>query len=128
MDRRDPSVFDYVLTLLNYVGVATPNFMLALVLLWVAFAYFGLSVAGLFSPGFVGAPWSRRVVDLLKHVWLPAVVLGVAGTARLTRVMRANLLDELIVELTPSAAVFGRPRHPLHGGADAGVAGVPDHP
>lgn len=55
---------------------------------------------------------SARVVDLLKHVWLPAVVLGVAGTARLTRVMRANLLDELIVELAPNAAVFGRPRHP----------------
>ena len=90
------SVFDYVLTLLNYVGVATPNFLLALVLMWVAFAYFGLSATGLFSPDFVDAPWSAaRVVDLLKHVWLPAVVLGVAGTARLTRVMRANLLDEL---------------------------------
>ena len=54
------SVFDYVLTLLNYVGVATPNCMLALVLMRVAFAYFGLSVAGLFSPDFVDAPWSRR--------------------------------------------------------------------
>jgi peptide/nickel transport system permease protein len=90
------SVLDYLLTILNYVGVATPNFMLALVLMWVAFAYFGLSVTGLFSPEYVEAPWSgARVVDLLKHVWLPAVVLGVAGTARLTRVMRANLLDEL---------------------------------
>jgi peptide/nickel transport system permease protein len=90
------SVFDYLLTLLNYVGVATPNFMLALVLMWVAFAHFGLSVTGLFSPDFVDAPWSAaRGVDLLKHVWLPAVVLGVAGTARLTRIMRANLLDEL---------------------------------
>jgi peptide/nickel transport system permease protein len=90
------SVVDYLLTVLNYVGVATPNFMLALVLMWGAFAYFGLSVTGLFSPDFVEAPWSwARVLDLLKHVWLPAVVLGVAGTARLTRVMRANLLDEL---------------------------------
>jgi peptide/nickel transport system permease protein len=90
------SVLDYLLTVLNYIGIATPNFMLALVLMWVAFAYFGLSVTGLFSPDYVEAPWSRaRVVDLLKHVWLPAVVLGVAGTARLTRVMRANLLDEL---------------------------------
>jgi len=90
------SVPDYLLTVLNYIGVATPNFMLALVLMWVAFAYFGLSVTGLFSPDYVEAPWSRaRVVDLLTHVWLPAVVLGVAGTARLTRVMRANLLDEL---------------------------------
>jgi peptide/nickel transport system permease protein len=90
------SVVDYLLTVLNYVGVATPNFMLALVLMWGAFAYFDLSVTGLFSPDFVEAPWSwARVLDLLKHVWLPAVVLGVAGTARLTRVMRANLLDEL---------------------------------
>jgi peptide/nickel transport system permease protein len=93
---RPRSVLDYLLTVLNYIGVATPNFMLALVLMWVAFAYFGLSVTGLFSPDYVEAPWSRaRVVDLLKHVWLPAVVLGVAGTARLTRVLRANLLDEL---------------------------------
>lgn len=90
------SAVDYVLTVINYVGVATPNFMLALVLMWGAFAYFGISVTGLFSPDFVDAPWSAaRVLDLLKHVWLPAVVLGVAGTARLTRVMRANLLDEL---------------------------------
>jgi peptide/nickel transport system permease protein len=90
------SSVDYVMTVINYVGVATPNFMLALVLMWGAFAYFGISVTGLFSPDFVDAPWSgARVLDLLKHVWLPAVVLGVAGTARLTRVMRANLLDEL---------------------------------
>ena len=90
------SVLDYVFTVLNYVGVATPNFMLALVLMWMAFAYFGIGVTGLFSPEFVEAPWSvARVLDLLAHVWLPAVVLGVAGTARLTRVMRANLLDEL---------------------------------
>jgi peptide/nickel transport system permease protein len=90
------SALDYLFTVVNYVGVATPNFMLALVLMWAAFAYFGMSVTGLFSPEFVEAPWSgRRVLDLLAHVWLPAVVLGVAGTARLTRVMRANLLDEL---------------------------------
>jgi len=90
------SVVDYLLTVVNYVGVATPNFMLALVLMWGAFAYFGMSVTGLFSPEFVDAPWSvARVLDLLSHIWLPAVVLGVAGTARLTRVMRANLLDEL---------------------------------
>ena len=90
------SVLDYAFTVLNYVGVATPNFMLALVLMWMAFAWFGIGVTGLFSPEFVEAPWSvARALDLLAHVWLPAVVLGVAGTARLTRVMRANLLDEL---------------------------------
>ncbi len=90
------SVIDHIFTVINYVGVATPNFMLALILMWVAFAYFGISVTGLFSPDYVDAPWSvARVVDLLQHIWLPAVVLGIAGTARLTRIMRANLLDEL---------------------------------
>jgi peptide/nickel transport system permease protein len=90
------SVIDHVLTVINYIGVATPNFMLALILMWVAFSYFGISVTGLFSPEYVDAPWSfARLLDLLAHIWLPAIVLGIAGTARLTRIMRANLLDEL---------------------------------
>ena len=90
------SLIDHVLTVINYVGVATPNFMLALVLMWVAFAWFDISVTGLFSPDFVDPPWSvARVLDLLAHIWLPAIVLAIAGTARLTRIMRANLLDEL---------------------------------
>ena len=90
------TVLDHVLTVINYVGIATPNFMLALILMWLAFAYFGISVTGLFSPEFADAPWSvARFVDLLEHIWLPAMVLGIAGTARLTRIMRANLLDEL---------------------------------
>ncbi len=88
--------FDYLFALLNYIGVATPNFMLALVLMWFAFSNFGLMITGLFSPEYQQAPWSvGRFVDLLKHIWLPAIVLGIAGTARLTRIMRANLLDEL---------------------------------
>ena len=90
------SVVDHVLTVINYVGVATPNFMLALILMWIAFAYFDISITGLYSPEFVDAPWSvARVLDLLGHIWLPALVLGIAGTARLSRIMRANLLDEL---------------------------------
>ncbi len=90
------SVLDYMLTVVNYIGVAVPNFMLALVLMWWAFAQFGLSITGLFSPEFEQAPWTAaRWLDLLKHIWLPTIVLGIAGTARLTRVMRANLLDEL---------------------------------
>ena len=90
------SIGDHILTIVNYVGVATPNFMLALVLMWVAFAYFDISVTGLFSPDYVDKPWSfGRFFDLLEHIWLPALVLGIAGTARLSRIMRANLLDEL---------------------------------
>jgi peptide/nickel transport system permease protein len=90
------SLLDHVITVFNYIGVATPNFMLALILMWIAFAYFGISITGLFSPEYSDAPWSvGRVVDLLEHIWLPALILGIAGTARLTRIMRANLLDEL---------------------------------
>lgn len=90
------SWLDYLLTVFNYAGVATPNFLLALVLMWLAFSYFDISVTGLFSAEMAGQDWSwAKFVDLLKHVWLPALVLAIAGTARLTRVMRANLLDEL---------------------------------
>ena len=90
------SFFDYFFTVFNYIGVATPSFMTALVVMWLAFSYFGVSVTGLFSPEYVDAPWSvGRVVDLLKHIWVPMVILGFDGTARLTRIMRANLLDEL---------------------------------
>ncbi len=90
------SFFDYFFTVFNYIGVATPTFMTALILMWVAFKYFGASVTGLFSPEYIDASWSwGRVVDLLKHLWLPALILALDGTARLARVMRANLLDEL---------------------------------
>ncbi len=93
---RQYSFLDYFFTVFNYIGVATPTFMTALVLMWLAFKYFGVSITGLFSAEYVDAPWSwGRVVDLLKHLWLPAVILGMDGTARLARVMRANLLDEL---------------------------------
>jgi peptide/nickel transport system permease protein len=90
------SMADHLLTVVNYTGVATPNFMLALVLMWIAFGYFGISITGLFSPEYADAPWSMaKFVNLLEHIWLPALVIGIAGTARLTRIMRANLLDEL---------------------------------
>jgi peptide/nickel transport system permease protein len=101
---------DYAFALLNYVGVATPNFMLALILMWIAFSNFGLMITGLFSPEYQQAPWSLgRAVDLLKHIWLPAIVLGIAGTARLTRIMRANLLDELNKPYVIMARAKGMP-------------------
>ncbi|MCB0197732.1 MAG: ABC transporter permease, partial [Anaerolineae bacterium] len=90
------SALDYFFTIFNYFGIATPTFMTALVIMWLAFKYFGVSVTGLFSPEYIDAPWSwARFVDLLKHIWFPMVILGLDGTARLARVMRANLLDEL---------------------------------
>jgi peptide/nickel transport system permease protein len=70
--------------------------MTALVLMWIAFSQFGVSVTGLFSPEYIDAPWTMgRVRDLLSHMWLPMIILGLDGTARLARIMRANLLDEL---------------------------------
>jgi peptide/nickel transport system permease protein len=93
---RQYSIEDYTFTFIGFLGLATPDFLLALILLYVSFAYFDVSVGGLFSPEYTSAPWSvGRVWDLLLHLWIPAVVLGTSGTAGLMRIMRANLLDEL---------------------------------
>ncbi|MDR0451403.1 MAG: ABC transporter permease [Treponema sp.] len=90
------SLGDYVFTFLGFIGLAIPNFLFALTLMYIAFSKFGLSVGGLFSPRFQEAPWSlAKLVDLLQHIWIPMVVLGLAGTANLIRTMRANLMDEL---------------------------------
>ena len=90
------SFIDYFFTFLSYLGVGTPNFLLALVLMWTAFAVFGFSITGLYSDAYKDAPWTlAKVWDLLKHIWVPMVILGTDGTARLTRILRANLLDEL---------------------------------
>jgi peptide/nickel transport system permease protein len=90
------SLGDYVFTFLGFIGLAIPNFLFALTLMYIAFSKFGLSVGGLFSPRFQEAPWSlAKAVDLLQHIWIPMVVLGLAGTANLIRTMRANLMDEL---------------------------------
>lgn len=93
---RKYSLGDYVATFIGFIGLAIPNFLLALVLLYVSFRYLGQSVGGLFSPEYVNAPWSvDRVLDLLSHLWIPTIVLGTAGTAEVIRKVRANLLDEL---------------------------------
>ena len=93
---RQHSVGDYAFTLVGFAGLAVPDFLLGLVLMYVAFAYFDQSVGGLFSADYANAPWSAaRVRDLLAHLWVPAIVLGTSGTASLIRIMRNNLLDEL---------------------------------
>ena len=90
------SLGDYVATFVGFIGLAVPNFLLALVFMYIAYRYFGQSVGGLFSPAYIDAPWSwSKLVDLLKHLWIPMVVLGTAGTAWQIRTVRANLLDEL---------------------------------
>lgn len=94
---RQYSIGDYIATFVAFAGVAIPNFMLALVILYVGFKYFGLqNIGGLFSDQYLQAPWSlARVWDMIKHLPLPAVILGLGGMAELIRIMRANLLDEL---------------------------------
>ncbi len=94
---RQHSVGDYTFTFVGFLGLAVPDFLLALWLLWITFVYFpDHSIGGLFSPEYIEASWSfSRVVDLLSHLWIAVIVVGTAGTAGLIKVMRANLLDEL---------------------------------
>lgn len=90
------SLSDYAATFIGLIGLAIPNFLLALGLMYLASRYLGLNAGGLFSSEFQQAPWSwARVEDLLGHLWIPVLVLGLGGAATLIRVMRANLLDEL---------------------------------
>lgn len=108
------SFIDYLFTFFSYLGVGTPNFLLALVIMWMVFAYFGMSITGLFSPDYVEAPWSvGKVVDMLKHIWVPMLILGTDGTARLTRIMRANLLDEINKPYVETARAKGLPEWKL---------------
>ena len=93
---RQYSAADYVFTVIGFLGVATPNFLFALVMLWLLFLWTGNVAVGLYSPEFQNAPFSiAKVLDLLGHIWIPALVVATAGTAELIRTMRANLLDEL---------------------------------
>ncbi|MDA0789249.1 MAG: ABC transporter permease [Proteobacteria bacterium] len=93
---RQYSIGDYVLTSLALIGLATPSFLLALILMYIGYEWFGISIGGLFSPEFQEAPWSfARFTDMLSHLWIPMVVVGMGGAAVTMRILRANLLDEL---------------------------------
>jgi peptide/nickel transport system permease protein len=90
------TVADYIITAIGFIGLATPNFLLAIALMYVGVTYFGSDVSGLFSPEYVNAPWSlARVQDLVSHLWIPVIILGTSSTASIVRILRANLLDEL---------------------------------
>jgi peptide/nickel transport system permease protein len=109
---RQYSLGDYVATFIGFFGLAVPSFMLALVLMYFGFTLFGWNIGGLFSDEFVEAPWSwARAWDLAKHLPLPAVILGFAGTAQLIRIMRANLLDELQRPYVVTARARGLPEY-----------------
>ncbi|WP_293860870.1 ABC transporter permease [uncultured Alsobacter sp.] len=106
------SIGDHVFTLIGFLGLAIPNFILALVLMYVAFAWLGQSVGGLYSPEFADAPWSwDKFVDLLAHLWIPIIIIGSSGTAALIRILRANLTDELNKPYVLTARAKGLPEH-----------------
>jgi peptide/nickel transport system permease protein len=109
---RQNSILDYVFTLLGFIGLAIPNFLLALLVLYFGFKYFNSNVGGLFSAAYADAPWSwAKFQDMLGHLPIPAVVLGLAATAGQIRIMRANLLDEKRKPYVVTARAKGLPEY-----------------
>ena len=107
---RRHSIGDHVFTLFGFLGLAIPNFIMALTLMYFSYRYFGQSVGGLFSPEYAEAPWSwAKFVDLLGHLWIPIIVIGTNGTAALIRILRANLTDELNKPYVITARAKGLP-------------------
>jgi peptide/nickel transport system permease protein len=107
---RKYSVGDYIATIFAFIGLAIPNFLLALILMYVCLRFFGISIDGLFSSEYVDAPWSwAKLLDLGQHLIIPVIVLASSGTAALVRIMRANLLDELYKPYVITARAKGLP-------------------
>ena len=105
---RKYSIGDYIATFFSFLGLAVPSFLLALVLMYVAAVRFGQDVGGLFSEQYQTAPWSlAKTWDLIKHLWIPVIILAISGTASLIRVMRANMLDELSKPYVTTARAKG---------------------
>ena len=108
---RQYSIGDYLATFVGYIGLATPNFLLALVLLFYMNHWFGISIGGLFDPEYANEPWSlAKVGSLLQHLIVPTIVIGLSGTAAMIRRMRANLLDELSKQYYVTAKAKGMPQ------------------
>ena len=111
---KQHSAGDYIFTFIGFIGVSIPEFMLALFLMFMAFDKLGMDVGGLFSPQYADAAWSfGKFIDLLKHLWLPAVILAMAQTAAYIRTFRANLLDELKKPYVTTARAKGIPHRKL---------------
>lgn len=110
---RQYSIGDYIFTFIGFIGIAVPNFMLALIIMYVSYRFFNVqSIGGLFSPDMALQPWSwAKVWDLITHLPLPAIVLGLAGMAEVVRIMRANLLDELRKPYVVTARAKGLAEH-----------------
>jgi len=101
---------DYGLTFVGFIGLATPNFLLALVMLYLANVYFGTSIGGLMDPEYIDQPWTLgNLKSVLEHLWIPVIVIGTAGTAAMIRRLRANLLDELEKQYVVTGRAKGLP-------------------
>ncbi len=109
---RRGSFGDHVFTFLGFIGLAVPNFILALTLMYVAYRYLGQSVGGLNSPEYADAPWSlAKLGDFLMHLWIPIIIIGASGTAAMIRILRANLTDELHKPYVITARAKGLPEY-----------------
>jgi peptide/nickel transport system permease protein len=105
---RQYSAGDYLATFIGFLGLATPNFLLALVLLYLANTVFGTQIGGLMDDEYIGAPWSfGKFISILEHLWVPVIVIGTSGTAAMIRRLRANLLDELQKQYVTTARAKG---------------------
>jgi peptide/nickel transport system permease protein len=103
------SPLDYVLTMFSFIGLGTPGFLLALIVMFMAQSYFGMNVGGLFSEQYILAPWSvAKVIDMLKHLWMPLIIVSIGSIAGNIRITRANLLDELNKPYVETARAKGQ--------------------
>ena len=130
---RRYSFGDYTFTVFGFLGLAIPNFLLALAVMYIVFAYFGQDVGGLFAEAYVDAPWSwDKVVDLAGHIWLPTLVLAASGTASVIRIIRANLIDELHKPYVMAGRAKGLPefrllmKYPVRHALNPFVSGLND--
>lgn len=128
---RQYSFADYFFSFVGFIGLATPGFLVALLAMYASFKLGGASLSGLFSSEFEHAPWSlAKLVDLLRHLWIPMIIVGLTGTAGLIRIMRANLLDELNKPYVETARAKGLPewrlliKYPLRQAMNPFVSGM----
>ena len=105
---RQYSFGDYIFTTLGFLGLAIPGFLLSLIMMYIGFKYFDQSIGGFFSPEIKNAPWNlAKFMDLLSHLWIPTIAVGLEGTTSLIRIVRANLLDELLKPYVITARAKG---------------------
>ena len=119
---------DNSLTFIGFLGLATPNFLLALVMVYFANVWFGTEIGGLMDERYIGQPWSwGKIVSVLEHLWIPVIVIGTSGTAGMIRRLRANLLDELQKQYVVTGRAKGPAAVPAAGQISAAHVAQPVH-